>query len=78
MLRPALLLPCVALDGLKFVDDVLSQSPGGFQLVHDGISDADGIAQSHALVNERLLQFLRLFLESVAVRLVGGLSGGLN
>ena len=78
MVGHTLRVPEIALYGLKLAHDVGGKRAGGFQLEHYRICDAHGIAQGYTLVDERLLQLLRLFLESVAVRLVGGLAGRLN
>ena len=78
MLCPAFGLPGVTLDGLQLADDVFGESAGGFQLVHDRICDTDGIAQGHALVDERLLQLLGLIFQGITVSFLGCFAGSLN
>ena len=75
--RHTFLLPGVALDCLQLVHKVLRERARGLQLIHHLICDADGVAQGFALVDKRLLQLLRPFLERVAVSFVGGFTGNL-
>ena len=77
MRRHTFLLPGVALDCLQLVHKVLRERARGLQLVHYLICDADSVAQGFALVDKRLLQLLRPFLERVAVSFVGGFTGNL-